>query len=830
MKHLSFVLLLSSIAITAGAQYSGAEKKAFDAFRTQNRITVNGELDEEIWQSAAVAAGFIQAFPIPGAPPTYETEVRVLYDDNAIYIGATLYDAHPDSILRELTQRDQIGNTDWFGVFIDTYRDGNNGLMFIVTASGIQFDAKITPNNSDNWNVVPGEDVNWDAVWDAEARITDKGWVAEMRIPYSALRFPKTQEQLWQVNFARGFKRMQQRSYWSEVDPLESGFLNQGGHLKNIRDVRSPIRLQANPYLAGYGEWYHDKNGNPKDSYGRSINGGMDIKYGINDAFTLDMTLIPDFGEAQSDNQVLNLSPFEVQFNENRQFFMEGTELFNKGGWFYSRRIGGQPLHYWDVSNQMREGEFIVDNPQQSQLYNATKISGRTGKGLGIGFFNATSGETNARVRDSEGIERDIMTNPLTNYNVLVLDQNLKHNSFVTLVNTTVLRAGSDYDANLTGTVFTLRNKTNKYQLTGKAVLSQQYASDETTLGHNYNLFASKISGNFQWSAGYYEESDTYNPNDLGFIYSNNERAVEGSLNYNKYEPFSIFNNANGGVYVNYARLYHPNVFTSASINFWASAQTKDFWNWNIWTYHEPFINYDYFEPRTPGRYFKAPTNNNYGFWVGSDSRKRMRISFETNFRKYGASGRHRWNWTFTPRYRVNDKLNFTLQVGNYNFINDMGFATNTTFNETDPVTGEPTSRPAIIFGRRDQITVENIFNTNYTFNNKMTLSFRLRHYWTKVDYNRYYELEEDGDLASTDYAGQHNANFDAFNIDVVYRWRFAPGSDLFLIWKNAISSYDSFANLNYFNNLDGLLEAPQLNSLSLKVIYFLDYASLVHR
>jgi len=224
-------------------------------------------LDEEIWQSATVASGFIQAFPLPGAPPTYDTEVRVLYDDDAVCIGATLYDARPDSILRELTQRDQIGNTDWFGVFIDTYRDGDNGLMFIVTASGIQFDAKITPNNSDNWNVVPGEDVNWDAVWDAESRITDKGWVAEMRIPYSALRFPKIQEQLWQVNFARGFKRMQQRSYWSEVDPLENGFLSQGGHLKNIRDVRSPIRLQANPYLAAYGEWAHDKNGSPKNNF-----------------------------------------------------------------------------------------------------------------------------------------------------------------------------------------------------------------------------------------------------------------------------------------------------------------------------------------------------------------------------------------------------------------------------------------------------------------------------------------------------------------------------------------------------------------------------------
>ena len=242
-------------------------KKSFDAFRIQNRITVNGELDEEIWQSATVASGFIQAFPLPGAPPTYDTEVRVLYDDDAVCIGATLYDARPDSILRELTQRDQIGNTDWFGVFIDTYRDCDNGLMFIVTASGIQFDAKITPNNSDNWNVVPGEDVNWDAVWDAESRITDKGWVAEMRIPYSALRFPKIQEQLWQVNFARGFKRMQQRSYWSEVDPLENGFLSQGGHLKNIRDVRSPIRLQANPYLAAYGEWAHDKNGSPKNNF-----------------------------------------------------------------------------------------------------------------------------------------------------------------------------------------------------------------------------------------------------------------------------------------------------------------------------------------------------------------------------------------------------------------------------------------------------------------------------------------------------------------------------------------------------------------------------------
>lgn len=152
----------------------------------------------------------------------------------------------------------------------------------------------------------------------------------------------------------------------------------------------------------------------------------MDVKYGISDAFTLDMTLIPDFGQAQSDNKVLNLSPFEVQFNENRQFFTEGTELFNKGGLFYSRRIGGTPLNYGKAYNNLQDGEEVVENPLAPQLYNATKISGRTAKGLGIGFFNATSGRTVATIRNSEGIERQVETDPLTNFNVLVFDQNLK--------------------------------------------------------------------------------------------------------------------------------------------------------------------------------------------------------------------------------------------------------------------------------------------------------------------------------------------------------------------------------------------------------------------
>ena len=191
--------------------------------------------------------------------------------------------------------------------------------------------------------------------------------------------------------------------FWSEIDPQENGFLNQSGYLKGVKDVVSPIRLQATPFIAVYGEHYKDKNADQVNSYGHSFNGGMDIKYGINDAFTLDMTLIPDFGEAQSDNQVLNLSPFEVRFDENRQFFTEGTELFNKGNLFYSRRIGGRPINASKAYANLDDGETVINNPISTQLINASKVSGRTKGGLGLGVFNAVSARTFATIENALG-------------------------------------------------------------------------------------------------------------------------------------------------------------------------------------------------------------------------------------------------------------------------------------------------------------------------------------------------------------------------------------------------------------------------------------------
>ena len=586
--------------------------------------------------------------------------------------------------------------------------------------------------------------------------------------------------------------------------------------MSNISNIKSPFRLSATPFVSVYGENYRDKSVQPSTSWGRSFNAGMDVKYGINDAFTLDMTLIPDFGQARSDNQVLNLSPFEVRFDENRQFFTEGLELFNKGGLFYSRRVGGRPLHFWDVENQLSETEEIISNPVQTQLINATKVSGRTTKGLGVGVFNALSAKTSATIRDNEtGTERSVETSPLTNYNVTVFDQNLKNNSYITFINTNVLRFGDDYEANVTGAQFELKNKANSYSIRGVGALSQKYFSEKTDLGHRYSVGLRKTSGKIQAGLFYNEESDTYDPNDLGFINNNNERSYEMYVEFNQTKAFGPFNSGGLGLWSEYSRLYSPNVYTDYKINFWAYARTKKFWHVNMFTYHEPITTYDYFETRTEGRFYKSPPFNMMGWSIGSDRRKKLAFGIYGNLRKHNEAGRYRWFLGVEPRFRANDKLNFSWEITNSIVNNDVGYVTKVGDKEED-----------IIFGIRKRKTLENIFKTNYNFNPNMALTFRMRHYWSRVKYNEdgFYLLKEDGTLRNSDYIGSHDNNFNAFTIDMVYRWRFAPGSDIYIVWKNSIFNNNEEAEIGYGDNLKDLFDAPQSNSLSVKLIYYLDY------
>jgi len=825
MKLITICFLMFVINHTIASKANDVKSviKSTNATRIPNPPKMDGKLDDAVWANAPIAKDFVQNVPNPGKDASQKTEVRVLYDDYALYIGATMYDVSSDSIMRQYSQRDEEENTDVFCVFIDTYNDDQNGYGFVVHPTGVQWDARYSQEQ--------GQDVSWNAVWESKVYIDDKNWYVEMKIPYSAIRFPDQDVQLWGINFARKVRRNREFSFWNPLNPEVNGFVNQWGELTGVENIESPTRLVFSPYVSAYLEHYpYDNAGS--SNFSKSFNGGMDLKYGLNDAFTLDMTLIPDFGQVQSDNQVLNLSPFEVRFNENRPFFMEGTELFNKGGLFYSRRLGGTPVNYYGAYDNLGENEEVVENPAKSQLINATKISGRNKNGLGIGVFNGITKNMYATVIDSvTGQAREVLTDPLTNYNVLVLDQNLKNNSYVTLVNTNVYRSGSFYDANVTGGLVKLNDKTNTYSLEAGGVLSQKYISaDSIGLGHTANIDFSKDGGNFTFGLGYSEISDTYDPNDLGFLYNNNSRSASLEVGYNIYKPFWKFLQTWSSLSTWYMRLYNPDKFSDFNISMNAGGVLKNWTSAGLFYTLEPIETYDFFEPRVWGRFYSWQSSNNIGGFISSDYRKKIALDVNSNYRKFDAEGRYRFNLNISPRVRFSDKFSMVLRLARYNFVNDEGAAID--LNGSGTIIGED-----IIFGKRDQVTYENVLNLSYIFTNRMGLTFRARHYWSTVEYNSFHVLDENGHLGPSTYTGLdsdseslHNTNFNAFNIDMVYRWVFSPGSEMSIVYKSSLLGYNNDVSANYFQNFENTIQGPQTRSLSIKILYYIDYMSLKKR
>ena len=802
----TFIITLIHIVLFA----TSSAQQTLQSNRITEEVSIDGLLTETFWETAEVATDFITWQPVPGRKATLNSQIKIAYDDEAIYIGAIMSVPSRDSIMTELTQRDDVGNTDFFGVFIDTYGNGTDAFEFIISATGVQFDAKLSDH---------GEDNNWDAVWFSEVHLTDTYWSTELKIPYSAIRFSKDKIQKWKMNFIRRVASTGERTSWVALDPEAPVFLAQMGEITGIHDIKAPLRLSISPYLSTYVQNHSDKS-NGINSTGFSYNGGMDLKYGINDAFTLDMTLIPDFGQVQSDNLVLNLSPFEQRYDERRQFFTEGIELFTKGNLFYSRRVGGSPIGQYAVFDKMASDEELVSNPSTSKLINATKVSGRTSKGMGIGIFNAVAKSTYALVKNTNtGEERRIETAPLTNYNVFTLDQNLKNNSSISLVNTNVWRAGNDYyDANVTAGLFDLKVAKQKIGISGGVAVSQKFHSDDDNeVGLRYELDIEKLSGNFTYGISYEQKDEKFDPNDMGFQFNNNERSINVYSQYQINKPFGNFNRAQFWFNYTYSRLVNPDKYYRMHFNGGLWMQTKEFLNINLWTNFRPRSN-NFYEPREWGRFFEEPTWGNLGFWMGTDNRKKLRIRGYILASTTDQPGQNGFSYSVSPRYRFNDKFNMTFE------------------HELDRTRNKPRYVDRIgediIFGKRMQTTIENSLRFNYSFTDKMGLDFRLRHYWSKVDYNGFNMLTELGELGDTDYNAFNDFTFNLFNIDLNFTWRFASGSDIIINWKNNISGVMAdesidYSSLNYFKGIESLNDFPQDNSISLRVIYYLDYQQI---
>ena len=797
-----------------------SQEKSLQAIKTTQAPKIDGNLDDAAWINVPVATDFVQKYPSAGQPASQKSIIKIIYDNTAIYLGAYLYD-DPLLIRKQITARDgeMQKDVDYFSVFLDTYHDNQNGFQFTVTSANVQSDARLGPNLGSGNDFGEYGDKTWDAVWESKVQLKSDGWTVEMRIPYISLRFAKKDLQDWGIQFLRLIRRTNESCFWSPVKPEVNGFVNQFGNYEGLQNLQPPLRLSFSPYVSTGFRSIPQPNGNGFS--GRWLrSGGMDVKYGINESFTLDATLIPDFGQVVSDNVINNLSPYEVKFQENRQFFTEGTEIFNKAGLFYSRRVGSIPSGYYGVQNLVAGNPDweIVKNPSTTQLYNATKFSGRNKNKLGIGIFNAIAAPMDAKIHNIlSGKDSVIRTSELTNYNIMVFDQALKGRSSLTLTNTNVMRNGNSRDANVTGFDVVLYNKTNTHAFNGTARYSKIWGTNPYD-GYNTTLKFGKVSGNWRYYVLNDIQSKKYDPNDLGILLAPNKVTYRANISYNNFKPTRNFLQYSYTLDNRIQYSYKPFAFSGYYITGSALWILKNFWDVSTHAQITPFVVHDYFELRTDGRYLSLPLNLYFDIGGSTDSRKKLFVRFSGIAARSPKYDNSLFGGGLGFRYRFSNKFTLDLQVDAHKETNNLGYAF---IRETN---GEP------IVGFRDVMEYIPVLSGIYNFTSRLNLTLRVRHYWNEVKYLSFHNVDAQGNLTARPFINNWDDNFNIFNADAFLTWDFRLGSRLIVGYKNWLGDEEMvspMSNNNYLKNLSEVFNLRHGNELTVRFIYFLDYNQL---
>ena len=776
------------------------QEKTLTATRISESPKIDGVLDDTVWNNLPYYGDFNMLEPGTQGdiPLGYQTKVQLAYDDTAVYIAAYMEDANPGSIASQFSQRDDVrAQADFIAVALNTYNDGINETRFGVTSAGTIFDSKISIND---------EDLGYNVVFESKISRDSKGWYAEFKIPYNALRFPELEIQNWSINFYRRIINSNETHSFAAIDNTKGKATQYNAPLLGIEKINPPTRLTFFPFTQGAVSTLEGVNTT-------SFSAGMDLKYGLSDSFTLDATLIPDFGQAAFDEVTLNLGPFEQTFEEQRQFFTEGTELFNKGRLFFSRRVGGSPSK--EITD-LEENEIVDQYPESVNLLNAIKVSGRTKDNLGFGFFNAITEKTYARVLNEQtGASTQVLVEPLTNYNILVLDQQFNDNSSISLINTNVTRDGQFRDANTTAIVYDVSDKQNTYNISGRNVASNVSKDNGISTGFLSEIELSRIKGKFRYRLEHKLANTTYDINDLGLNRRNNYNNLEAEISYENFEPNKTFNKYKFELSTRHRRLYNPNVITSNSFRF------ESFFVLKSRIAFGGFMDYrtsrdDYFEPRVEGKYVTFSKSLGSKMFISTDYRKVFAVDFGIGQRKDFDQPQQQVFIEFSPRYRFSDKFLVEINTDFSKRDNQFGYIDNT---ETD-----------VFFGQRDLLSFENSLTASYNFDPYRAIDLRFRNYWTSVDYSDgiFFKLNDDGTKDIVDYQitqeNDPNRNFNIWNLDLSFRWRFAPGSEASLLYRNQIFNNDNQATLGYTESLNKLFKQAVQNTISLRVTYFLDY------
>ncbi len=560
-------LLLAASA--ASAQSSPAATPALAARRIAGAAPrIDGRLDDEAWSAAPAATGFVQRQPVPGRAASEQTEARVLFDGDAVYVALRLHDRRPDSIAAPLARRDAAPeHSEWAYVMLDSNDDNRSGFIFAVNPRGVQRDYLVYDDAR--------EDGSWDAVWSAAARTDSAGWTAELRIPLSQLRFSPGRS-TWGINFGRRLARRDELSFWAPWLPDAPGYVSRFGALTGLTGLRSPRRLELVPYAVARLERTPGDAADPfhrASEPGASV--GMDLAYGLTSELRLAATINPDFGQVEGDPAKVNLTAFESRFDEKRPFFVQGTDVFgfslqDGSRLFYSRRIGRAP------QTALPDAPF-GDSPLASTILGAVKLSGRTARGWSLGFLDAVTAEEGGRYVDREGAVHTAAVEPLTHYAVARVARDFAggRSTLGAIVTSTNRRIGDERlgvlptGAWVAGVDGRHRFGGGDYEVRGHLVGSRvggseiaiarlqrqsahrfqrpdadhlRYDPQRTRLeGVDAALHVARIGGVWRWEARGAVRTPGFDVNDIGFQ-SSADRATQGfSVEYRRSRPGALF-------------------------------------------------------------------------------------------------------------------------------------------------------------------------------------------------------------------------------------------------------------------------------------------------
>lgn len=777
-------------------------RKSYEFTRVTTQPVIDGEPFEDFWKDIPEAHNFIQLEPTNGVPErdTHKTVVKVAYDNNALYVAGYMYDNEPERILRQFSQRDDINaQADIFGFYLNTYNNQINQTRFFATSANSFGDAIVENSN---------EDFTYNVVFSSEASIDGKGWYVEMKIPYRTLRFPEIDVQNWSFNAYRRIRHLNEEYTFNFVDITLGNATQYDAIVTGVKDIKPPLRLNLYPYASVISNF---NNGVNETVY----NAGMDIKYGISDSFTLDATLIPDFGQVAFDAVELNLGPFEQVFGENRAFFTEGTDLFSKGDLFFSRRIGQRPTGAGNLN--LVANEEIVKNPELANLLNSVKVTGRTKDRLGIGVLNAITERTEAKIRNmDDGTVRNMTTEPLTNYNVLVFDQQFGQNSSVFITNTSTLRNGSFTDALATAVGTNLNNSKGSQNLRSEFKLSNRFTPTGTVTGVSTENVWRKTSGNWRPTIGHFFTSKDYNINDLGVNFRNDFHTFQGDMQYVQFTPQGIFNRWNVNYRTRHRRVASTGIHTGTTFEINPFFFTRERFAFGA-TANYSTASKDQFESRIPNLLTRYNSSVSMNGFISSDFRKRFALDARVNYFSRFNDDEVFYSYNINPRFRFSDKF---LLIYSFNW---------TKSENRDSFVALANNSQNAILSARDMHTLEHNMQGNYNFDNRQAISLSFRNFWSRASFSTdFQQLNNDGILVDSTYtppAGTSpDANFNIWNVDLAYRLRIGWGSELTLLYRNSIFNRDSQGSISYQESLNNLLQKPANHNISLRFIYFIDF------